>query len=188
MHQCTKDIVGSGAVETTLETSHKKRTALAAEVLRASGRLRLRVRGESMLPALWPHDVVEIVSCSLDDMRTGEIALALRQGRFYLHRFVGRCPSGGFWLRGDSMPKADSRFPAEALLGRLAGRDGEQFAGDRSPFPLHPWPWMLGRLMCYFGPARRLALKLHASFERRRNRPGSADNVPRGRALDLGVS
>src|SRR5271154_5023370 len=71
----------------------------AAESLRVSGRLRLRVRGESMLPTLWPGEVVEIASCSADGLRPGEIVLALRDGRFFLHRFVGRSSADGFFLR-----------------------------------------------------------------------------------------
>ena len=47
-----------------------------------------QVHGESMLPALWPGDVVEIESCSLEDIRPGEIVLAQRDGRLFLHRFV----------------------------------------------------------------------------------------------------
>ena len=43
-----------------------------------------------MLPALWPGDVVEIASCSLEDVRPGEIVLARREGRLFLHRLVGR--------------------------------------------------------------------------------------------------
>jgi len=174
-------------VETTLASSHSERTALAAEVLRANSRLRLQVRGESMLPVLWPHDVVEIASCSVDDVRPGEIVLALWQGKFYLHRFVARCQAGGFLLRGDSMPKADPLFPDHALLGRLAGRVGRQPTVATPPLPLHPWSWALGQFICYVGPARRLALKLHAHFERRRNWLRSGD-VPLCRVLDLGVS
>jgi hypothetical protein len=125
---------------------------LAAESLRASGHLRLRVRGESMLPTLWPGDEVEIASCSAGDVRTGEIVLALRGGRFFLHRFVGRAGGDGFLLRGDSMPGADPEFSRAELAGRLGG----------SPRLLSPWLGIIGRLLCYCGPARRLALTLHA--------------------------
>ena len=100
-----------------------ERSALIADVLRRSGgprpRVRLQVYGESMLPALWPGDVVEIASCSLEDVRPGEIVLALRDGRLFLHRFLARCTPDTFLLRGDSMPGSDPRFPSEALLGRL---------------------------------------------------------------------
>lgn len=128
-----------------------ERSLLAAEGLRASGRLRLCVRGESMLPSLWPGDEVEIASCPVEHVSKGEIVLALRDGRFFLHRFAGRLP-GGFLLRGDSMPAADPEFPVEALLGRLS-----------QPIPLHWWSRAAGRLFCFCGPARRLALKLHAT-------------------------
>ena len=125
---------------------------MAAESLRTSGRLRLRVRGESMLPTLWPGDVVEIVRCTIDEVRAGEIVLAVRDGRFFLHRFAGRLHAGGFLLRGDSMPAADPEFSGAALVGRLAG----------STRPLSLWSCVLGRILCYCGPARRLALKVHA--------------------------
>src|SRR5437879_9623687 len=109
-------------------------SALVADVLLRSGRLRqsvrLRVRGESMLPALWPGDVVEIASCSLEDVRPGEIVLARREGRLFLHRLVGRfydCGTpNGFLLRGDSMPGPDPQFPNEALLGRLVRKVDER--------------------------------------------------------------
>ena len=78
-----------------------ERCALATESLQASGRLRLQVHGESMLPTLWPGDLVEIRSCSVAEVLPGEIVLAFREGRFFLHRFVGRLQANGFLLRGD---------------------------------------------------------------------------------------
>ena len=127
-------------------------TELATECLRISGRLRLCVRGESMLPTLWPGDVVEIASCSVDDARPGEIVLALRDGRFFLHRVVARSQAGGFLLRGDSMPNADPEFSNEALLGRLAGR----------PHRLSFWSWAIGRILSHWRLAHRVALRDHA--------------------------
>ena len=125
---------------------------LAAESLRASGRLRLRVRGESMLPTLWPGDVVEIARCSVEEVRPGEIVLAMRGGRFFLHRIVVRCGLDGFVLRGDSMPNVDPEFSNDALIGRLAS----------CPRSLIPYPRVIGRLLCYCRPLRRLALRVHA--------------------------
>src|SRR6267378_422651 len=107
-------------------------SALVADNLRRSARsrvrqsVRLRVHGESMLPALWPGDVVEIASCSPEDVRPGEIVLALRDGRLFLHRFLAPCEPSGFLLRGDSMPGPDPRFPPGAMLGRLVRRVGEE--------------------------------------------------------------
>jgi len=148
-------------------------SALVADALRRSGRLRqgvrLRVHGESMLPAVWPGDVVEIASCSLEDVRPGEIVLALRDGRLFLHRFVALCAPNGFLLRGDSMPGSDPQFPPEALLGRLV-RSADQGRAVSAPalrlgfgakwFGVK-WSRALGMLLCHCGLARRFALKLH---------------------------
>ena len=140
-------------------------SALVAESLRASGCSRLRVYGESMLPALWPGDVVEIASCSPEDVRPGEIVLALRDGRLFLHRLLAPCEPSGFLLRGDSMPGPDPRFPPGAMLGRLVRRVGE----ERGVAEVTQRRWFavkrsraLGALFCHCGMARRLALKLHS--------------------------
>ncbi len=138
-----------------LSSCSAERSALVADALRCGGFLRLRVRGESMLPVLWPGDVVEIASCSLEEVRPGEIVLALRDGRLFLHRLV-RPTSNGFLLRGDSMPSTDPQFSPEALLGRLVCSGGEQ-RWISAPAVSRA----VGRLLCYCGIARRLALKLH---------------------------
>ncbi len=157
-----------------------ERSALVADVLLRSGRLRqsvrLRVYGESMLPALWPDDVVEIASCSPEDVRFGDIVLARRDDRLFLHRFIGfNDPSTPNWflLRGDSMPSPDPQFPAEALLGRLVRKVDESAAEARAAasvgrpgFGLRglgvKCSRALGALLCHCGVARRLALKLHS--------------------------
>src|ERR1700689_5188864 len=85
--------------------------ALAADALNQGGLLRLRVHGESMLPTIWPGDVVEIASCSMEDVRSADIVLAARDGRLFLHRFIARETPNGFRLRGDSMPGCDPEYP-----------------------------------------------------------------------------
>lgn len=164
-------------------------SALAADSLRESGRLRLQVRGESMLPILWPGDVIEISKCGVEDVCPGEIVLARRGGRFFLHRFVSRGDPGGFRLRGDAMPAADPQFPNEALLGRFAGRlerkENRTENGELSPqtLPLSPWSWVAGQVLCHCGLIRRLALKLHS---RKRN-AGEARGFGDGEIIELGT-
>ena len=135
------------------------RSALVADVLRGSRPLRqdvrLRVHGESMLPALWPGDVVGIASCSLKDLRPGEIVLAVREDRLFLHRLIAPCTPNGFRLRGDSVPGCDPQYPPEALLGRLVRSVDERRVSSAI------LSRALGMLFCHFGGARRLALKLH---------------------------
>jgi hypothetical protein len=158
-----------------------ERSALVADVLRGKPgsrqTVRLRVHGESMLPTLWPGNVVEIESCSLAGIRPGDIALAYAEGRLFLHRLVELRSPEGFVMRGDSMPASDPQFPAEALIGRLVRRVSiRQSVNGRSPdTAIEATPQAdfdsgrfgaalsraLGILFCHFGTIRRLALKLH---------------------------
>jgi hypothetical protein len=141
-----------------------ERSALVADALRNGGHpcpsIRLRVYGESMLPAVWPGDVVEIASCSLADVSPGEIVLALRDGRLFLHRLVSHSTPASFLLRGDSMPTSDAPFPPEAFLGKLVS-DGEVFRANKLGAK---WSRVLGFLLCHCSLARRLALKLHSRW------------------------
>ena len=177
MQLVAKDILTlPGAIDDSPLTCEKARVSLAVASLRISGRLYLQVHGESMLPTLWPGDKVEVAACTLEDACPGEIVLAVKEGRFFLHRFLGRVGQDSFRLRGDSMPAPDPEFPNEALLGRVVNREGDWCAErgrdrvkgkheDVRPappvLPLRPWSWAAGRILCHFSLARRLALKLH---------------------------
>ena len=114
-HECGAFEVGARSAQLWSQTLCVARAVRLCE-------LRLRVHGESMLPTLWPGDLVEIANCSPEELRTGEIVLAMREGRFFLHRLVAPCTSNGFLLRGDSMPGPDPLFPPEALVGRISGQ------------------------------------------------------------------
>ncbi len=159
----SKSFLMENTAITARSSGNAERSALVADALRLSGRLRLQVHGESMLPALWPGDVVEIASCSLEDVRPGEIVLAQRDGRLFLHRLVS-CKPDGFRLRGDSMPGSDPQYPADALLGRWVSKAAERrgvsgFGGNRFGVK---WSRALGLVLCHCGVARRLALKVHS--------------------------
>ena len=142
-----------------------QREALAVEALRRTCRLRLQVRGESMLPALWPGDAVEIAACSINDVRRGEIVLAFRDGRFFLHRFLAQHEQDGFLTRGDSMPGPDPVFPTDALVGKLSHMVRE---GQTVSVPARPWSRVVGMFFCYCSSARRAALRFHSWRNSRR--------------------
>jgi hypothetical protein len=166
------------------------RSALVADVLRSNGGLQVRLllRGESMLPTLWPGDVVAIESCSIDDARPGEIVLALRDDRFVLHRLIAPGTAKGFLLRGDSMPDLDPLFPPEALVGRLVRRNS--FLG-RTRFATNwcgmAWSRAWGMLFCHWSFARSVALRLHGrkSSEREFRNPELGADLS---SSELGVS
>jgi hypothetical protein len=134
------------------------RSTLLADSLRLNSSQRpiLRVYGESMLPTLWPGDVVEVSACNFGDLKPGEIVLACRNGRLFLHRLV-EIKRDGFLLRGDSIPAPDPWFPVEALLGRLVSRSGRGLPGRAREASFR----IAGRLISHSDTARRLALKLH---------------------------
>jgi len=155
-----------------------QRESLAVESLLRGGRLRLQVTGESMLPALWPGDVAHITACSLEEVSPGDVALAFRDGRLFLHRLLGRSQAD-FVMRGDSMPGDDPVYSARDLLGKLTSleRAGRALS---VPAPLRPWSRALGLFFCHCRWARSAALKWHcksgsASALRRRNLENQSD-------------
>ena len=159
------------------------RSSLVADVLRRSADFRpgsqltvyAEVRGESMLPTLWPGDVAEIESCSPAHARPGEIILAARDTRLVLHRLLAPCSANSFILSGDSAPAADPPYPTDAFLGRLVGVVTAGQTTSRFAFKPRSAPWFraLGALLCHCRPLRRLALHLH--HRRRVSSPTSAD-------------
>ena len=135
-----------------------QREPLAVDAIRRTGRVCLRVRGESMLPTIWPGDEAEIEACSIEDVGRGDIAFAFRDGRLFLHRFMANC-GGGFLARGDSMASADPAYPADALLGKLVQltRSGKVVGPNR----LRAWRRVLGLLCCHSARVRQFVLRFH---------------------------
>jgi len=91
---------------------------LAAEVLRRFGQLRLQVIGTSMLPSIWPGDVVTIRSSSLNEVIPGGLVLFSRDRRFIVHRVV-KVVENGVVTRGDSVLGPDLPVTSDELLGRV---------------------------------------------------------------------
>lgn len=146
-------------VMNTGEQQIAEREALAVDALRSSGRLRIGVRGASMLPALWPGDVVEIVARSFAEVQPGEVVLIARAGRLFVHRIVARSGTDSFVARGDSMPQADPLYDSSALVGKIESvvRNGRTIH-----FPITPRHHRaLGFVFGHFDLARRVALKIH---------------------------
>jgi Peptidase S24-like len=157
MQRGAQDLLSPEIVLNSPSLLSEERSALAAEVLQDSGRLRLQVHGESMLPTIWPRAIVEIASCSVGDVKRGEIVLAMRDGRLFLHRFVAH-KEHGFALQGDSMPSPDPMFQDEELIGKLT--DGS-IAPAYDAFAVRLVYCAIGRVFCHCGSLRRIGLKLH---------------------------
>jgi hypothetical protein len=106
--------------DTHVREQHKQ--SLAVEVLRKTGMLRLAARGYSMLPTLWPGDVLTVEAQSFDQVRAGDVVLFAREDRFFIHRILRKdASSSGDYLitRGDAMPEEDAPVVAGELLGKV---------------------------------------------------------------------
>jgi signal peptidase I len=136
------------------------RCEVAAEVLRASGELRLRVFGGSMLPSIWPGDVLLIRRAAPADMEPGGLVLYARNGGFVVHRIV-RKNGDMLTTRGDALREDDEPVPFSQALGKVAmiERSGAQFAPREK---LKRPDRLLSLLMAYFAPLKAFALHLNS--------------------------
>ncbi len=149
--------------------------SMAAEVLQSNGMLRLGVTGSSMLPALWPGDVVTLAATA--DPRIGEIVLFQRGDQFVIHRVI-RVASlpGQIITRGDSMGDRDHPIAASEVLGRVVSvrRGPHEFSVVTKQAP---WQKSLGFLFGRSDFLSNLALHWHAA---RRAQLGFAPTISEG--------
>jgi signal peptidase I len=112
--------------------------ALIAEVLRRFGRARVRVDGNSMLPAIRPGDVLFIAPRAIAQIKPADIVLFRVGSRLFAHRVVriGTGYSGAPFLvtKGDTHHREDLPIVSSQLLGRVLGvsRNGR---GRAEPLP-----------------------------------------------------
>ena|SRR2546425_3216006 len=119
------------------DTPNSLKCALASDVLRSSGKLRLRVTGWSMLPTIWPGDTLEIERVDSDSVSTGSIVLFGREGRVFAHRVVAiehDFDAPRFITQGDGMATPDPTVAGSELLGKVQVivRRGERIKPQKS--------------------------------------------------------
>jgi len=147
------------------QAREQSKCSLAVEVLQSWGELRLRTKGVSMLPTLWPGDLVTVQSCSFAVVQPGEIVLYVREGRFLVsHRIVNKCSaeSGAFLItRGDCTTKEDAPVPPGELLGKITGirRKGSLLASPQKLLPFHR---LFACMLCHWSFFRRFVLYWYA--------------------------
>jgi hypothetical protein len=139
--------------------------SLAAEMLRDRGTIQIKAWGVSMLPSLWPGDLLTIQCAGHDDVVPGEIALVMRGNRFFIHRLVDRqqVQDRFLWItRGDAMPQNDAPVAAFELRGRVTSvrRAHRSFVPSRRLSLLHS---ALAGMLCRWDRFRNLALRIHAA-------------------------
>jgi hypothetical protein len=109
-------------MSSTPEVQDATKRELAAEVIREFGEVRLRVTGTSMLPAVWPGDVITARRQSVAELSPGQIVLCYRNQTFSVHRVIGKCENG-LITRGDSLAYDDPPFRDAEVLGAVISID-----------------------------------------------------------------
>jgi signal peptidase I len=100
---------------------------LIADVARSQGKVHLKVAGASMVPALWPGDVVTVRRCEPGELRAGSIIVFRQNQRLVVHRLM-HWREGCVVTRGDSHPCLDRPTPGGDVIGRVESieRDGRE--------------------------------------------------------------
>ncbi len=145
-------------VDPRAQTRDQIKLDLAAELLQNGGQTRLSVLGASMLPTIWPRDVVTISRIKYIDISLGDIVAIARADKILVHRVIRN--EHERVTRGDSASQADSPINATELLGKVISikRGSKEMVPARSSV-LHR---ISGWLLCHSKHIRNLALAWHA--------------------------
>jgi signal peptidase I len=108
---------------------------LVAEVARRFGEVRLRVTGASMMPTVWPGDILIVRSCNTNEFEPGQIVLYRRDGKLVAHRII-RIQDDLLTTRGDSVRHDDSPIRKCDVVGRVVALVRR---GREVPFGLSFW-------------------------------------------------
>lgn len=150
------------------ETSQDAKLDLAADLLCAGGTVHLRALGASMLPTLWPGDLLTIEAAPAAGLFPGAIVLTHRAGRFFIHRLTQRGSRSGSadWVtRGDSLPQCDPPVASCDVIGRVSGiTRGRRTLVPRCKLSLavRIFAWVLQHSDC----VRDLALRCHSACQK----------------------
>jgi len=144
-----------------LDKAHELKCELAGEVLRSSGKLRLQVTGWSMLPSVWPGDMLMIERTETAAVSAGDIVLFRRDRRLFAHRVIKDSDGtqGKIVTKGDGMLQSDSPVAKDELLGKICGivRNGRHL----EPRTLNFSERAVAALVQRSSSAARLAVGIH---------------------------
>ncbi len=151
-----------------MDTQVHQRTAvqceLVADVARAFAEVRLKVTGASMLPTVWPGDILVVQRRNFDQLHPAQVILCLRDGELVAHRIVRR--SGEFLVtRGDSLLHNDRPFQTENVVGQVISilRNGRRLSPEQSA-----WQRALSSLLRHSDFCTRMVLRVGRRLQRLR--------------------
>lgn len=159
----------AGAASGSHVSSVPTTCALAVELIRKFGFVRLPAIGTSMAPTIHPGDLLRVQRFNLGQISTGDIVVYARQGRLIVHRVImartGSSYEPYLITRGDRLLRDDPRVLSSELLGLVTAVErGHRFQN------LRPQPNAIDRAMrfvlCCSDRATYLYLRLSAFWRR----------------------
>lgn len=137
---------------------------LAFELGRSAGKIRLKLYGTSMVPALWPTDIVTVQCCSALSLTPGQIAVCRTEVGLVAHRVLRREHST-LILRGDSLRIPDPPVHHSQLLGVVIAAER---AGKAVSLCRTPWLALFSWVIRHSSVCRHIVLRLGSAipFER----------------------
>src|SRR6185312_12465273 len=100
--------------------------------LRANSSIELRAQGGSMMPAIWPGDVLTIIPAQMRYPAVDEVALVRVGNTVRAHRVMRRGANGGLQTRGDALRHSDPYVDRSSVLGTAVARNGRPLARGRA--------------------------------------------------------
>jgi signal peptidase I len=97
---------------------HEACCDLVADVARISGKVQLRVTGTSMVPTLWPGDIVVVHRCEPSELLPNSVVMFRRCGRLVVHRLILRT-ADQIVARGDALSWPDDPVGVSDVVGRV---------------------------------------------------------------------
>jgi signal peptidase I len=92
--------------------------ALVAEVARSFGEVRLKVTGSSMVPSIWPGDLVTVRRQEMPTLQSGHVIVYKRDAVLVTHR-ITHTYLDHVITRGDSVWHDDAPVKEADIVGRV---------------------------------------------------------------------
>src|SRR5215469_9655505 len=113
-----EELLISRAMDVEFQQRSELCCELVAELVRSFGGARLRVAGASMLPTVWPGDVITVRSRNIAALQPGQVVLYRREGMLVPHRII-RIRAAVLTTRGDSVRHDDPPVRESNLVGQV---------------------------------------------------------------------
>jgi hypothetical protein len=107
-----------GKMDMDLHGRSASRCELVAEVACRFGEVRFRATGFSMLPSVWPGDLLTVRPSPLAEMQQHDIVLYRRDGKLVAHRIL-HIDKDCLTTQGDSVRLHDTPVAESDLIGQV---------------------------------------------------------------------